>query len=148
MKLIFRIIIGAVILTTFLNCVTFIGLGVYRSYHAYSALISEGVAGKPGIEIINSLDTFLIALVFLIMSLGFARLFYPDFPLFTSIELPWLKIEDFFDLKILLWNTVLLSLLVAFAVVAIENEGHWEWTMLVIPAAVLMFSLGAKFIKH
>jgi len=148
MKAVFRIVIGAVIVTTFLNSVAFIGVGVYRSYHAYSLLIMEGVERKPGIEIINSLDTFLIALVFLIMSFGFAKLFYPQFPLFKSIELPWFRIDDFFDLKILLWNTVLLSLLVAFAVVAIESEGHWDWTMLVIPAAVLMFSLGAKFIKH
>jgi uncharacterized membrane protein YqhA len=141
-------VIGAVIVTTFLNSVAFIGVGVYRSYHAYRMLITEGVEGKPGIELINSLDIFLIALVFLIMSLGFSKLFYKDFPLFKSIDLPWLKIDDFFDLKILLWNTVLLSLVVAFAVVAIENEGHWEWTMLVVPAAVLLFSLGAKFIKH
>ena len=148
MKIIFRIAIVLTIFTTFFNAIAIICVGVYKTIHAITILVTEGTAGKPGLELFHSLDNFLIAMVFLIMSFGFGKLFYPEFAPLKSIDLPWLKIDDFFQLKTLLWNTILLTLLVSFGISAVKSEGHWEWTSLVVPIAVLLFSLSIKFIKH
>ena len=111
-------------------------------------LYHEGTAGRPGIEIVESLDLFLVAFVFLIVSLGFVRLFNPESRLFSSIALPWLEVKDFFQLKHLTWDAFLLTLMITFGTQAVRADGHFEWTMLVIPVAVILFSASSKLLKH
>ncbi len=108
----------------------------------------EGTAGKPGLEIVESLDLFLVALLFLMLSLGFMKLFYPDFKGLEKIILPWLKVDDFFQLKYLTWNAVLLTLLITFGTHVLRANGPLAWTMLIIPASVLLFSISLKMLKH
>jgi uncharacterized membrane protein YqhA len=132
----------------FANFLFTAGVGVYKTIHAYSILYFDGIAGKPGLEIVESLDLFLVALVFLILSLGFMKLFYPEFSGFNKITLPWLKVEDFFQLKHLTWNAILLTLLITFGTHVLRATGPLEWTMLIIPGAVLLFSASSKMLKH
>jgi len=132
----------------FANFLFTAGIGVYKTIHAYSILYVDGIAGKPGLEIIESLDLFLVAFLFLILSLGFMKLFFPDFNGFNKISLPWLKVEDFFQLKHLTWNAILLTLLITFGTHVIRSTGPLEWTMLIVPAAVFLFAMSAKMLKH
>jgi uncharacterized membrane protein YqhA len=148
MSKVFKITVLIISVTMFANFLFTAGVGVYKSIHAYIILYSEGVDGKPGLELVESLDLFLVALVFLILSLGFMKLFYPDFAGFNKISLPWLKTEDFFQLKHLTWNAMLLTLLITFGTHMLRATGPLEWTMLIIPAAVLLFSISSKMLKH
>ncbi|HOX83630.1 MAG TPA: YqhA family protein, partial [Chryseolinea sp.] len=132
----------------FFELLTIVGIGIYCTVHAYAIMSHAGMEGKPGLEIVESLDMFLVSLVFLMVSLGLMKLFYPDFSWFKKFDLPWLKIETFFDLKLLIWNAFLLTLLVTFGIQLIKSNGHWEWNMLVVPAAVLLFSVSAKIARH
>lgn len=135
-------------LTMFSNFLFTAGLGVYKTIHAYSILYSEGIKGKPGLEIVESLDLFLVALVFLILSLGFMKLFYPDFSGFKKLELPWLHINNFYELKNLTWNAILLTLLITFGTHVLRVNGPLDWEILIIPTSVMLFSISSKFLKH
>ena len=148
MSRIFKTTVLVISLTMFANFLFTAGIGVYKTIHAYSILYADGVAGKPGLEIVESLDLFLVAFVFLILSLGFMKLFYPDFSGFKKINLPWLKVDDFFHLKHLTWNAILLTLLITFGTHVIRSTGPLEWTLLIIPASVFLFSMSSKMLKH
>ena len=148
MSKVFKITVTIISLTMFANFLFTAGLGVYKSFHAYSILYLDGVKGRPGLEILESLDLFFAALVFLIISLGFMKLFNPDFKGFQKMELPWLKIDDFFQLKSLTWNAVLVTLLITFGTHILRATGPLGWEMLIIPAAVLLFSISSKMMRH
>lgn len=135
-------------MTMFSNFLFTAGIGVFKTIHGYSILYTKGIKGKPGLEIVESLDLFLIALVFLILSLGFLKLFYPDFKGLQKIELAWLSINDFYQLKHLTWNAVLLTLLITFGTHVLRAENKLDWTLLIIPTAVLLFSISSKLLKH
>lgn len=148
MSKIFRFAIIALILATFFNAIFFIVSGIYRSVHAYILVTQTGLDSKPGLHLVESIDSFLIALVFLILSIGITKLFVPDFLWMKGIDLHWMKIDNFTQLKMLLWGTVLLSLVVLSAINLIEAEGHYDWPMLVVPGAVVLMALAAKFQPH
>ena len=145
---IFKVVITIISLTMFLNFLFTAGIGVYKTFHGFSILVSEGVEGKPGIEIVESLDMFLVALVFVILSLSFMKLFNPEFSWFSKIDLPWLTVEDFFQLKHITWNAFLLTLLITFGTHVLRAPGELGWNMLIIPAAVLLFSVSSKLLRH
>jgi uncharacterized membrane protein YqhA len=148
MNRILQLAVLIVSVTMFANFLFTASVGVYKTFHAYSILFSEGISGKPGLEIVESLDLFLVSLVFLILSIGFMKLFYPQFSGVDKIVLPWLKIDDFFQLKSLTWNAILLTLLITFGTHVLRAAGPLDWTMLIIPASVLLFSISAKMLKH
>jgi uncharacterized membrane protein YqhA len=145
---IFRVFVIAVVMTTFLNAIVFIGIGIFRSIHAYIMIGTNGLAGKPGIEIAESVDSFLISLVFIITSVGFMKLFIPDLSWMKGIDLPWLKIDKFSQLESHLWHSVSLTLLILFAVGVINAEEDFTWTTLVMPGCLLLISLAGKFLHE
>ncbi len=148
MNRIFRTAITIISLTMFVNFLFAAGMGVYKTFHAFTVLYTEGAEARPGIHVLESLDLFLIGLVFLIVSLGFMKLFYPEFKWFHSLHLPWLKVDDFVQLKQLTWNAILLTLLIVFGSHVLKGNGQLEWNMLIIPIAVALFSISAKLLKH
>jgi Uncharacterized protein family, UPF0114 len=78
-KKIFRIAIIVVVIATFMNALVFVGLGIYRMVNAYILFAQTGLEDRPGIHLVESMDLFLISLVFLIIAFGFKKLFVPDF---------------------------------------------------------------------
>jgi uncharacterized membrane protein YqhA len=147
MDRIIKVSVVIISITLFANFIFTAGVGVYKTIQAYFILFSEGLHGKPGLEIVESLDLFLVAIVFLILSLSFLKLFYPEFKSIQKISLPWLKVEDFFELKHLTWNAILLTLLITFGTHVLRASGPLDWTILIIPASVLLFSISLKMLK-
>lgn len=148
MTKVFKSAVVIISLTMFVNFLFATGVGVYRTIHAFMFIYYDGLSERPGLEIAESLDVFLVALVFLIISLSFMKLFYPEFSWFNKIHLPWLQINDFYQLKHLIWSAFLLTLLITFGTQVIRANGNLEWTILIIPASVLLFSISAKLLKH
>src|SRR6478735_4298488 len=102
------------VIFTFFNSIFFLISGVIESVHGFQIFFRKVMNGEPiliGIYFMESLDRFLIAFVFMIFSLGIWKLFYvKDMP---ADDLPdWLKINSFKDLKILLWETIMVTLVV------------------------------------
>lgn len=148
MNKVFRIAIVSISITMFGNFLFTAAIGIYKTLNAFYILYAQGTAGQPGLQLVESLDLFLVGLVFLILSLSFLKLFCPEISLFKKINLPWLKVDDFFQLKQLTWNAFLLTLLITFGTHVLKTEGELQWTILIVPVSVLFFSMSAKLLRH
>jgi len=95
-------------------------LGVYETVIGFSGFLKGQIHSEttPGLLLFQSLDLFLIGFLFLIFSLGFFQLFYPKpSRLMTTIDdiaPDWLKVKNFTQLKLILWDTVLTTLVIIF----------------------------------
>jgi uncharacterized membrane protein YqhA len=148
MNKVYKTAITIISLVMFFNFLLTTGIGVYKTAHAVYTLFTVGTEGRPGIEVLESLDLFLVAFVFLILSLSFISLFHPESKLFKGVVLPWLKIDDFFKLKHITWNAILLTLVIIFGTQVMKGTGQTDWNVLVVPIAVLLFAASAKLLKH
>ncbi len=147
MNLLLRIIILIICVFTFLNALMFVGISAYRSIHAYILIFKGKVEERPGIHLVESLDGFLLAVVFLIFAIGFSKLFIPDLKILRNIQIPWLDPKNFSDLKQILWEAVLTTLVVLFAISIVQNLDHLTWNLLIIPGAIALIAFGLKMLK-
>lgn len=147
MKFILRIAVAIICVFTFINALVFVGISVYHSVHAYSLVISGQIAERPGIYLAEALDTFLLATVFIIFSIGIGKLFVPDSKLLKRIHLDWLNPKSFSDLKGILWEAVLTTLVVLFATSLVHQLDNLHWELLIIPAAILLIAVALRMMK-
>lgn len=147
MKLVLRFTVLIICVFTFLNALIFVGISVYHSIHAYSIVISGGIDQRPGIHLAEALDTFLLAIVFIIFAIGIGKLFAPDSKLLGKIHLGWLEPKNFSDLKSILWEAVLTTLVVLFATIIIHHLDNLTWDLLIIPASILLIAIALKMMK-
>jgi len=135
---------------TLINSVVFLIAGVRRSLEGYVGLYRQG-SEQQGADakllLLESLDSFLIALVFLIFSLGIMKIFigygYADEAL-----PPWLRIKNFEELKILLWESILVTLVVMCMSAIAHRRPSLGWDVLVLPAIVLVLAVGLYLMRQ
>jgi uncharacterized membrane protein YqhA len=144
------------VIFTFLNSIFFLITGVIESLHGYQIFFRKLVTGEPiliGIYFMEALDRFLIAFVFMIFSFGIWKLFFARNN--DTNNLPdWLHIETFKDLKILLWETIMVTLVV-FTITLIVNTtagkgsnlDSLHWNALVLPSVILILSVSLYFMQ-
>lgn len=136
---------------TFLNSFVFIIFGVYRSIKGYYGLIEQLINNNvqtPGVILAESLDSFLIAIVFIIFSLGMYKLFILNGNDNGRSRLPeWLEINNLSDLKFLLWETFIITLIILTMTTIIESMPHLGWNALILPAIILILSIGIFVVK-
>lgn len=145
---ILKFTILAVLYIIILNSFLFIGISVYRSVHAYILVAQGKMEERPGVHLAESLDGFLIALVFIVFSMGVAKFFVPNSGFLKGYELPWLKLDSFSSLKLILWEMLLTTMFVFFAAKLVISGDNLDWSILITPAAILMLSIAYKLIKH
>ncbi len=148
MQKVVRFCIFFIVSVVFANSLFFIGIGVTKTVHAYTLIAQGRLEERPGIFIAESLDSFLMALFFLIFSTGIAKLFLPDSIFIKKNDLPWLKVNNFGELKFIMWEVMLTTLFVFFATQAMVKAEHPTWTMLVLPASILLLAGAYKVLKH
>ena len=128
-------------------------LAAYRFIMVFSHLRSGNAHDTPGvmaIGLLHSVDLFLVAIVFFVLSIGMLVLFSdPEHGL--PLQLPkWLHVQSFVELKIILWEAILTLLVVDYiAGLAEKKISGTELTVynLILPAAVLLISLSLFFVK-
>lgn len=153
MKLLFKFIIVVPILTTLVIAIVFLGLGVYETVIGITGILKGQMHSEstPGLLLFQALDLFLIGFLFLIFSLGFFQLFYPKpsrlMTVIDDIAPAWLKVENFTQLKLILWDTVLTTLVVLFIGEAFLAGGKYDWNLTIIPIGILLISLAKFLIK-
>ena len=147
MKIVLRITIAVICVFTFLNALVFVGISVYHSVHAYDLIFTGRMNERPGVYLAESLDTFLLAIVFIIFAIGIGKLFVPESKLLEKIKIHWLEPKDFSDLKTILWGAVLTTLVVLFATMVVSQMDNMTWDLLIIPAAVLLIAVALKMMK-
>ena len=148
-----RYLATAVALVFALHAAGFLALGVLRAVQAYRLFFApDGLSAeaRPGVHIAESVDALLFSLVLLVLSLGTASLF-----LATSDDtedkqkLPeWMRVKSLTELKLLLWEAILATLVVAAASGIIAALPHLEWKLLVLPAAILLLSVSYFLLKR
>jgi uncharacterized membrane protein YqhA len=104
---------------------------------------------RPGLELLHSLDFLFVSLVLIVLGLGIAKLFLLAPGDSSDAGLPtWLRIDSISELKVLLWETILTTLLIASLSNLVEGLfGTLDWTVLLMPIAILILSLSLFFIK-
>ena len=128
---------------SFLSCLYFIGVGVVETMHATGVLLGKVEPGQnatAGILLFEALDRFLIAVLFYIFGVGMIKLFMPE--LFRDAELPrWLDVHDIKELKVLLWETVLVTLMVLSVTELVTSKRELTWNSLIMPSVIAILSL-------
>lgn len=123
--------------------------GAAKCYQGYAEFIGTGFQSdehsRPGLYLLEGLDNFMSALVFMIFGLGTARLF-----IFAAVEeqkVPsWLRLRDIRDLKILLWETILITLVI-FCISHIGRSDLNSINILIFPGVILVLSLSLFLVK-
>ncbi len=148
-----RIFISIIALLVFAAGVVLTILGAYDFVLVFfhqGDVDSNDLAGSMAIGLLKAVDLFLIAIVFFVFSLGILVLFHQaETPL--PIKLPeWLRIKNFMQLKVILWEAILTTLVVSFlAGLAEKRIRGIETSMLnlILPAGILLIALSLFFLK-
>ena len=140
---------------TILNSIFFLVAGVMECMKAHSLFFRYGIREehRPGVLVLQGLDLFLISMVFLIFGLGIIRLFIHYNPVSSDEkELPdWLKLNSFKDLKVLLWESILVTLVVFCLTRIVIGNNAYEWQVLILPLVILTLTISLyimKKVKH
>ena len=151
MKTLFKFIIGLPVICSFLISLIFMGGGVYKAVQGTVGVLKGqlGTETTPGVKLFTALDVFLLGFLFIIFSIGFAQLFFPKpskfITLIDVVTPQWLKVENFTQLKLILWDTSVTTLVVLFVGDAFKAYGNYTWDLTIIPIAIVLLSLG-KFL--
>ena len=134
---------------TFLNSLFFLIGGVIESMHGYRLFYEHGLDGedRPGAYLLKGLDLFLVSMVFLIFAFGIMRIFTHYHS--ADDNLPaWLRIKDFKELKILLWETVIVTLVVFTLTEIVTSKQSLKPDALIMPGVILILTVSLYLMKR
>lgn len=124
--------------------------GGFYLYEAWHTLMTPGeaVERQVTVPVLEAVDAFLFGIVLVIFAYGIAIGFVFTLPEGYGKQLPeWMKVGGVGQLKATLAEVVIVVLIVIFARVVVEANGHLEWSMLVLPASILMIALALRMIE-
>ena len=136
-----------ILISTILMLVGLTGivLGIRYAYHGVLILIGQE-EGKVGVHLIESIDTLLFSVVVLILAAGIFKLFAGNKDTFKRSQVLY-KIKDFKELKILLWETLLLTLTVWSSLSFFLDPINLRLEQLILPGSILLLALSLYLIK-
>jgi uncharacterized membrane protein YqhA len=124
--------------------------GGFFLYEAWHTIMTAGDAAQRQVTVpvLEAVDAFLFGIVLVIFAYGIAIGFVFTLPEGYGRTLPtWMKVGGVGQLKATLAEVVIVVLIVIFARVVVEANGHFQWTMLVLPASILMISLALRMLE-
>lgn len=136
------------VIFTFINSLFFMIGGVLECIHGYRIIITHGMTEeyRPGLYLLKGLDLFLVSMVFMIFALGILRLFivYQS----NDEHVPaWLRIDGFKGLKVLLWETILVTLVVFTLTEVASSKEVLTWNALILPGIIFLLTGGLFLMK-
>jgi uncharacterized membrane protein YqhA len=137
------------IIFTGINSLFFLVGSVIEAIHGYQIFFEYGLDNpdqKPGVYLLKSLDMFLVSMVFLIFALGILRIFILNDN--EEEKMPgWLHLANFKDLKVLLWETILVTLVVFTFTEVVSAKEILKWQTLIMPGVILLLTLSLAIMK-
>lgn len=106
-------------------------------------------AEEAALQLLESLDNFLVGLVFLYFAFGIYSLFI-DFRRQESIDVPnWLQVSSITALKKILLEVLIVLLAVVFVKGVLESvsPGNVRWEILAIPLSILAIAASNRLIS-
>jgi uncharacterized membrane protein YqhA len=146
-----RYVAVVIVLISILHSVAFLVMGTRVAAQAYWHMFTEPASAmsRPGVEILHSLDFLFISLVLMVLALGIAKLFFLQLSEHQVGNLPtWLRIESISELKVMLWETILTTLLiVGLSDLIRELFAPLAWSALILPIAIVLLAVSLFFIR-
>jgi uncharacterized membrane protein YqhA len=144
-----RYLIILVVGIMFINSIFFIIGGIGYSFKGYIEFVKNGFLPSdtlnPGLQILKGLDAFMLAIIFIIFGLGVARLFL--FNKTPDDEVPsWLRFHEMKGLKVLLWETILVTLVIYCLQVLLTHK-ELGYSLLILPGAILLLAVALFFMR-
>lgn len=148
------VIIFFIALMVSISGIVFTALGAIEFFHAVGHLFdqeSHMFVQSTAIKLLQSVDMFLLSIVLYVFALGIIMLFHKNIGDELREVLPeWLQIRDFLQLKALLWEAILTTLVVSFlaTLVSIKLSGDsLGWEVLALPVCILIISVSLYALK-
>jgi uncharacterized membrane protein YqhA len=124
------------------------GLYLYEAWHTIMLPGGEAHERAVTVPVLEAVDAFLFGIVLVIFAYGIAIGFVFSLPEDYGRRLPnWMKIEGVSQLKGILSEVVVVVLIVIFARIVVEANGQLQWTMLVLPASILLIAVALRMIE-
>jgi uncharacterized membrane protein YqhA len=127
------------------------GLYLYEAWHTLLAPGIEIAERAVTVPVLEAVDAFLFGIVLVIFAYGIAIGFVFTLPDDYVDTLPnWMRIEGVSQLKGILSEVVIVVLIVIFARVVVgtvDSGKPFEWSMLVLPASILMIAVALRMIE-
>ncbi|HEY6504473.1 MAG TPA: YqhA family protein [Chitinophagaceae bacterium] len=149
-----KVIISVIALLVFAAGIVLTLLGIYDFIHSFSFLTSadeDFVAGPMAVGLLKAVDLFLVAIVLFVFSLGILMLFNDKAETALPVNLPeWLRIKSFVQLKVILWEAILTTLVINFLAGLSEKRMQgveMSVITLILPGAILLIALSLYFLK-
>jgi uncharacterized membrane protein YqhA len=124
--------------------------GGFYLHEAWHTLMAGGGAAERQVTVpvLEAVDAFLFGIVLVIFAYGIAIGFVFTLPEGYGERLPvWMKVGGVGQLKATLAEVVIVVLIVIFARVVVEANGHLQWSMLVLPASILLIAAALRMIE-
>lgn len=148
------VLVSAIAVIVFVSGIVLTALGAYDFVHAFTYLGAGGehnVIGMMAVSLLRSIDLFLIAIVFFVFSMGILALFNTRKEGVFPANFPrWLEIRNFIQLKVILWEAILTTLVVSYLAGLAEQRMRGEPLQLqhlIIPGAILLIAISLFFLK-
>jgi len=113
-------------------------------------ILAEGdaVQKQATVPVSEAVDSFLFGIVLVIFAYGIAIGFVFALPKEYGERLPtWMKVGGVGQLKATLAEVVIVVLIVIFARIIVEANGQLQWSMLVLPASILLIAVAVRMIE-
>ena len=145
----FRYLFVIAVFFLLINSVIFLIAGAVECIRGYIEFTQAGFTTsetlRPGTHLLEGLDFFVSALVFMIFGLGLGQLFLFDKD--SAIYLPrGIRIDSLKELKIILWETILVALVI-FCVTHLLKNDLTSWDIVPFPVIILILSLALYLFK-
>ncbi|MGC2409195.1 MAG: YqhA family protein [Methyloceanibacter sp.] len=124
--------------------------GGFYLHEAWHTIMAGGGAAERQVTVpvLEAVDAFLFGIVLVIFAYGIAIGFVFTLPEGYGRRLPnWMKVEGVGQLKATLAEVVIVVLIVIFARIVVEANGHLQWSMLVLPTSILLISVALRMIE-
>ena len=126
------------------------GLYLFEAWHTLMGPDTHAVAERAAtVPVLEAVDAFLFGIVLVIFSYGIAIGFVFNLPEDYVRTLPaWMRIEGVSQLKGILSEVVIVIVIFARIVVGTVDSGKpFAWSMIVLPASILMIAIALRMIE-
>jgi uncharacterized membrane protein YqhA len=147
-----KAIIGIISVLFMVSGIILAGLAIYESIEIFQRVQgSDSLVRVIAVGLLQAVDLLLIAIVFFVLSIGI-RLLFKDEDKTMPVKLPeWLRVKNFMQLKVILWEAILTTLVVSYlANLSATHIAGAELKVdsLILPGGIFLVSLSLFFLKR
>jgi len=128
-------------------------LGIYDFVHVFTYFVQykdDTLIKMIAVGLLQAVDLFLVAIVMFVFVFGLLVLF--DNKEEIPLKLPeWLKVKNFMQLKVVLWEAILTTLVISYLAGLVQAKMNGEVinvSSLILPGSILLISLSLYFLKR